>query len=415
LLLVIGTIAVYGDSRNFSPKVIEGGEHHKLRVWAWLNPKCFETETNVREFKDFLVSNYECIAFNEERETIYQTPTPNGDKAWSLWLELNSYPRHYNFECLDQNVTLPRHIQSECIQNVYYEPIQHIDQSCQDQATGSELWSLDLMDGFQDNLYKHRVLGGNVEAIVLDTGVDEAHVEFSLLEVTNLFTGTPSPTMSLNHGTHVAGTVVGSVVGGSKGTALNWYPVCQQGGSCSWSDIEGGYEAAIALMQANPSTRYVINYSVGGGKTSFNEQAYDDWGRRIEDAGGFWATSAGNSASDACNFAPAFTNYAVTVGAYSEGRVPTTRFTNYGSCVDTWAPGEFVWSATPGDGYGYSSGTSMSSPNTAALIINIIKENPSYTLSQVKAYLDQNSFGLLNVPGYFGNNVRGSYWASCYQ
>ena len=69
--------------------------------------------------------------------------------------------------------------------------------------------------------------------------------------------------------------------------------MCQLGSSCAWSDIEGGYEAAIALMLANPDTRYVINFSVGGARTILNEEPYDNWGMRIEAAGGFWVTSAG--------------------------------------------------------------------------------------------------------------------------
>lgn len=415
VLLVAGIVAVYGAKRNFTPQIAEGMDHHKLRVWAWLNPKCFATETSVREFKDYLLSEYECIDWNEERKTIYKHPTVNGD-VWSLWLELNNFGYH-NFKCLDDNITLPAGIMNECISNVYYEPIEHIDQtgSCQNQVTTNNLWSLDEMDGFTNQQYQYFAFESTevtVEAIVLDTGVEETHVEFSGLTVTNLFTGTPTPTTQYGHGTHVSGTVVGSTCGGAKGTDLNWYPVCQQGGSCAWSDIEGGYEAAISLMQLNPSKKYVINYSVGGSRTSTNEPAYNDWGMRIEQLGSFWATSAGNSGSDACNFAPAFTEYAVTVGAYSEGRIPTTRFTNYGPCVDTWAPGDMVWSANPGNSYGYSSGTSMASPNICALMINLIKSNPSFSLSQLKGELDRASFNLVNVPPNYGSNVKAAYWQS---
>lgn len=87
-------------------------------------------------------------------------------------------------------------------------------------------------------------------------------------------------------------------------------------------------------MNANPNNIYVINYSVGGPKTADSEIAYDDWGRRIEAAGGFWVTSASNEASDACDFAPAYTEYAITVGAYAINRQPSF-FSNYGPCVDT--------------------------------------------------------------------------------
>ena len=138
-------------------------------------------------------------------------------------------------------------------------------------------------------------------------------------------------------------------------------------------------------MQNNPiNHKYVINYSVGGSRTATNEAVYNAWSVRIATEGNFWVTSAGNNAANACNYAanacnyaPAFSDYAISVGSYSQGYIPTTRFTNYGPCVNAWVPGEFVWSATPGDGYGYSSGTSMASPNICALVINLIKENPS--------------------------------------
>ena len=97
---------------------------------------------------------------------------------------------------------------------------------------------------------------------------------------------------------------------------LNYYAVCQLGGSCAYSDIERGYNWAIDYMNEQPAgTRFVINYSVGGARSASNEYDYNNWGIRIQAAGGIWVTSAGNSAADSCNFAPAFSQYAVTVGA----------------------------------------------------------------------------------------------------
>lgn len=165
-------------------------------------------------------------------------------------------------------------------------------------------------------------------------------------------------------------------------------------------------------MLSDPSTRFVINFSVGGARTIFNEEPYDNWGMRIEQAGGFWVTSAGNSRSDACNFAPSFTSYAVTVGSFSSNREPTTWFTNYGVCVDTFGAGDLVYSATPGGGYGYSSGTSMASPHVCGLVINLVRQRPSITLAEVKAELILNSQPLFNVPPTWAGNNRAAYWNS---
>jgi len=415
-LATVGAASVLADVRNFRPKAPDM-EYHEERVWVHLNPKCFPTESDVFSFKDHLVDEYDCVHFNAERKQIYKHATEQG-YVWSLWLERSRHCAH-DLSCLNANISLPKGIRAECVRDVLFEPLQHIDQTvgCTEQtAQMSVLYGLDLMDGFQNNAYKYFGFNAaddaSVAAIVLDTDVDDTHVEFIDADPESIFSGTPGPSTSQDHGTHVAGTVLGEFMGVAKNTKLYYYPVCQLGSSCAWSDIEGGYEAAIELMQSNPNTKFVINYSVGGGRTSSNEIAYEDWGQRISAAGGFWATSAGNSRSDACNFAPAFTSYAVTVGSFSSNRQPTTWFTNYGVCVDTWAPGDSIYSSNPGGGYGYSSGTSMSSPHICGLMINLLKDNPLLSLSDIKTVLEINSQPLLNVPSTWAGSNRAAYWNS---
>lgn len=184
-----------------------------------LNPKCFETEDDVHTFKDYLLDSYSCIDYNDERPKIYK----HAGKQWSLWIEKNIYQPDYKFECLNDNVTMPNKLAAECVEGVYWEPLEHImdddaNQVCSEQPTGSNLYSLDFMDGVFNNEYQYYEFGSDtdVEAIVLDTGVTEEHVEFADLTVTNLFTGTPSPQMQYDHGTHCSGTVVGHDVGGVK-------------------------------------------------------------------------------------------------------------------------------------------------------------------------------------------------------
>mmetsp|Transcript_20588 Transcript_20588/g.32779 ORF Transcript_20588/g.32779 Transcript_20588/m.32779 type:complete len:421 (-) Transcript_20588:182-1444(-) len=415
-LVAVGLGVVYGASRTFVPQEPQGTDFHKERVWAWLNPKCFATEADVRNFKDYLLSQYQCLDFNEKREKIYQRPNIDGlSSVWSLWLELNHAAS--NFDCLTANISLPSDIAAECIANIFYEPLEHT-QVCKDQSRsiiGGDLWNLDLLDGNENNLYQFWDYGNDqaVEAIILDTDVDAFHTEFVGLNIVNLFNGDMDPRTSQNHGTHVAGTVSGHIVGGAKETDFSYYPVCQLGSSCAWSDIEGGYEAAISLMLSNPNVRYVINFSVGGSRNSLNDPAYTNWGRRINDAGGFWVTSAGNSASNACNFAPAFSDWAISVGSYSENKQPTTWFTNFGSCVNTFGPGESVYSALPGDAYGYASGTSMASPATASIVVNVLKQSHNMDLDGILSYMKENSFPLLNVPsGWLGDNTAAT-WPRC--
>jgi len=422
-MLAVATVLLAlanGDSRTFTPQIPEGlpHEYHKERVWVHANTKCFDTVDDVREFKDFLLTKYECIDFDErKRSTIYEQPGV-GYRFWSLWFEKDG-----DLECLSQNVTLPNKLLSECIPNVYYEPLQHVTQegTCRDQGTSSTYWATDILDGSLNLQYKYSDLSGNVEAIVLDTDVDPVHVEFEGVDYGSLFPGTPAPSTTQDHGTHVTGSMVGGTVGGCKGwrtsgiaapvpnTNFWWYPVCQLGSSCAWNDIEAGYNAAITRMLEFPAIKYVINFSVGGSRTPTNEVQYNEFGSRINSAGGFWVTSAGNSASNTCNFAPAFSTWAVSVGSYTSSQTPSP-FSNFGDdCTDTWGPGSNVYSTLPGGGYGFFSGTSMASPNVASIVMNLLKENREMTLAQIKEYLDTNSQPLVNVPGSWGRTQR-SYW-----
>ena len=149
----------------------------------WLSPKCFPEETDVIEFKDHLLEQYECVHYREDiRKTVYKHPNRNHGDVWSLWIDLSHH--HHDFQCLEKNITLPKTIQPECIPGVYFEPLQHITQEvgCTDQtALINQLYGLDLMDGFQNQAYHYFAFNGQdnarVAAIVLDTDVEEAHVE----------------------------------------------------------------------------------------------------------------------------------------------------------------------------------------------------------------------------------------------
>ena len=157
-------------------------DHHEKRVWMWLSPKCFPEETDVIAFKDHLLEQYECAHYRDSRQTVYKHPNRKNGEVWSLWIDLDHHAD--DFGCLASNITLPKGIQSECIPEVFFEPLQHLTQEvgCTDQTELiSWLYGLDLMDGFQNSAYHYFAYNENdnarVAAIVLDTDVDLEHVE----------------------------------------------------------------------------------------------------------------------------------------------------------------------------------------------------------------------------------------------
>ena len=138
------------------------------------------------------------------------------------------------------------------------------------------------------------------------------------------------------HGTHVSGTVGGSTYGVAKGVKLVDVRVLDCGGSGSFDGVIAGIDW-VAVHHSGPS---VINMSLGGGAFT----PLDDAVAAATAAGVTVVVAAGNDDDDACNYSPARAPSAITVGATDD---TDTRawFSNWGSCVDVFAPGVGVLSA----------------------------------------------------------------------
>lgn len=106
----------------------------------------------------------------------------------------------------------------------------------------------------------------------------------------------------------------------------------------------------------------VVNMSLGGGSsTSINSAA-----RSIVNAGLFLAVAAGNDNANAANYSPASEPSACTVGATTSGFARSS-FSNYGSVVDIFAPGQDILSTWPNRQTNTISGTSMATPHIVGL------------------------------------------------
>ena len=251
-------------------------------------------------------------------------------------------------------------------------------------VTGEQLsptWGLDRLD--QQNLplnsrYSYQGSGSGVTAYVVDTGIYASHPEFG----GRVRLGWPSTGASdcQGHGTHVAGTVGSSTFGVAKSVSLVAVRVLDCNGSGSNATVIAGLDWVVSDHTAG--VKAVANMSLGGTYSS----AVNDAVNRVINDGVVMAVAAGNESVSACTKSPASTPAAITVAA-SDSYDYRASFSNYGSCVDVFAPGVSIRSTLIGGGNGTKDGTSMASPHVAGAAAVIWSLNPSYTSSQVSSAL----------------------------
>jgi aqualysin 1 len=201
-----------------------------------------------------------------------------------------------------------------------------------------------------------------VNAYVIDSGIYK-HTDLNRVKHVN-FVGDGRNTDCHGHGTHVAGTVgakdnTSDVVGVAPSAPLTGIKVL----GCTGAGSNSGVIKGVDWVTANARKPAIANMSISG-PTS---QALDDAVRRSASSGVFYSLAAGNQGADACNYSPARTgagtnNGIMTVAATnsSDGKWSQS---NYGSCVDLWAPGASILSTKKGGGTTTMSGTSMAAPH----------------------------------------------------
>jgi subtilisin family serine protease len=243
---------------------------------------------------------------------------------------------------------------------------------------------------------------------VLDTGIMTSHQEFvdpdGYVRAKVGYDARPQDGQNgqdcHGHGTHVAATAGGKTVGVAKSAELIAVRIttqCLRGGSVDdgvkgidW--VAGNHGFSVGVMNlswavedqwGNETTSYAVDNAL------YNAQWYGNL---------VGVAAAGNDNKDACYVSPAATaRLAVGATNSSDSRAP---FSNRGSCVDIFAPGEGILSAALDGGYRTDSGTSMAAPHVSGVLAQMVEQDPFITgTSAAQAVLNRSTAGKVQNAG----------------
>ncbi len=237
----------------------------------------------------------------------------------------------------------------------------------------------DSLNGASTGKYVYDNDGGDgVTSFIVDTGINTSHEDFEGRASWGTTFPSDGDSDGVGHGTHCAGTIGSKTYGVAKKANLVAVKVLNNQVSGINSDVIKGIQWVAKKHKENASKSgykgSTANMSLGGSKSS----AVNSAANAAVDAGVHFAVAAGNENQDACNTSPASADKVITVGA-STNKDARAYFSNYGKCVDVFAPGLDVLSTWIGSNTATNtiSGTSMASPHVAGLLTYFLSLAPT--------------------------------------
>ena len=250
------------------------------------------------------------------------------------------------------------------------------------QSTPGGLWGLDRIDQRDlpvNGSYTYSTTAANVHAYVLDTGLFLSHSDFAGRVDPGIdFVDGGAPADCSGHGTHVTGTLAGTTYGVAKGVRIVPVRVLDCGGQGTFSNVIAG----VNWVTQNAIRPAVANMSLGGTRSQTLDNAIDaSINSRVT-----YTVAAGNNREDACLSSPGDDSRAIVVGASTETDA-RAEFSNWGSCVDLFAPGDRILSDYIGGGTATASGTSMAAPHVAGAAALYLAGHPLASVDEVTTAL----------------------------
>jgi serine protease len=214
--------------------------------------------------------------------------------------------------------------------------------------------------------------GSKAKIWIVDTGVQQNHSEFAdstgrsrVVTSQDFVTNGGTATDCHGHGTHCAGSAAGQYRGLATHAAIGNVRVLNCQGSGTNANVVSGFNF-VTNNQDSSKTANILSASLGGGPSPASDEAIN----HASNGGVVPVVAAGNNNADACNYSPARADGAITVGATQSSDTRST-FSNFGTCVDVFAPGNNIhsaWIGTATTVYNTISGTSMATPLAAGAL-----------------------------------------------